>query len=111
MKYNFGYEMQKLRWSVEDMDDRGITQWLYLMQLRGKNEDQRLTYNDQSIWIRYKSDTQTFNISDFPWYYVKKRDGEWKEVSVKGNISGNRVIIVEVRAALAAFNAAIEAKQ
>lgn len=111
MTDNFGYEMQKLRWSVDDMDERGIAQWLYLMQIRGKNENQRLTYNGQSIWIRYKSDAQTFILSDFPWHYVKKRDGEWNEVSVTGNISGDRVIIVEVRVALAAFNAAIEAKQ
>ena len=111
MSDNFGYEMQKLRWSVEDMDDRGIAQWLYLMQIRGKNENQRLTYKDQSIWIRYKSETETFILSDFPWHYVKKRDGEWNEVSVTGDISGERVIIVEVRVALAAFNAAIEAKQ
>jgi len=77
-----------------------IAKGLYQCQERGTDTTQHLNVAGYLFTLKYVHSSQTFTLSDMPWYHIEKRDGLWNENKVTGDISGNRIIIDEVNTSL-----------
>lgn len=77
-----------------------IAKGLYQCQQAGTDATQHLSVANYLFTLKYDHRTQTFTLTDKPWYHIEKRDGKWNDCTVQGDISGDRVIIDEVNRAV-----------